>query len=121
MPSNCSADLEAVSTYLDQTFTTGSASDQAAAKAAFGMGGVLYADDVVSAIRTPIFSYQDLQPYYQDTNAGFYAFCNYIEYDRVRRVYESTGAGVGLTTALSAFGNWTMYETRVQGCTGIEE
>lgn len=121
MPANCSADVKAVVAYLDKTFTSGSLADQVAAKASFALSNVQYADDVMSAIREPLFGWQDLQPYYQDTNAGFYAFCNYLEYDRTKRAYETTGNGVGLATALPAYGNWTQYEIRVAGCIGREE
>ncbi|KAG9004238.1 hypothetical protein FRB94_002594 [Tulasnella sp. JGI-2019a] len=121
MPQNCSADVKAVIHYLDDVFTTGTLSDQIAAKASFALSSVVYADDVMAAIREPLYTWQDLQPYYQDTNAGFYAFCNYLEYDRNKKSYEKTGSGVGLATALPAYGNWTQYEIRVAGCTGREE
>lgn len=121
MPANCSNDIQAVITHLDSVFTSGSLADQAAAKATFALSSLQYADDVMATIRAPIFSWQELQPYYQDTQAGFYAFCNYLEYDRVKKQYESSGSGVGLQTALAAYGNWTQYETRVNGCTGTEE
>ncbi|KAG8978996.1 hypothetical protein FRC05_009206 [Tulasnella sp. 425] len=121
MPANCSNDIQAVITHLDTVFTSGSLADQAAAKATFALTNLQYADDVMATIRAPIFSWQELQPYYQDTQAGFYAFCNYLEYDRVKKQYESSGSGVGLQTALAAYGNWTQYETRVNGCTGSEE
>lgn len=121
MPSNCSADIRAVVNSLDQIFTTGSPTDQAKAKAQFSLSNVQYADDVMAAIRAPLFSWQDLQPYYQDTNAGFYAFCNYVEYDRVKKQYETTGSGVGLQAALSAYAVWTQYEIRAAGCIGHEE
>ncbi|KAG8972235.1 hypothetical protein FRB90_010273 [Tulasnella sp. 427] len=121
MPTNCSNDVQSVINYLDNVFTNGSPADQATAKTTFALSNLQYADDVMATIRAPLFSWQELQPYYQDTQAGFYAFCNYLEYDRVKRQYESTGSGVGLQTALSAYGNWTQYEIRVNGCTGNEE
>ncbi|KAG8884746.1 hypothetical protein FRB98_002192 [Tulasnella sp. 332] len=121
MPRNCSADIKAVVSHLDDVFTTGTAADIIAAKASFALSSVINADDVMAAIREPLFTWQDLQPYYQDTNAGFYAFCNYLEYDRTKKAYETSGIGVGLATALPAYGNWTAYEIRVAGCTGREE
>ena len=121
MPSNCSSDVRSVVTYLDSVFTSKSISDQSAARAAFGLTNLKFADDVMATIRAPLFSWQELQPFYQDTNAGFYVFCNYLEYDRSKGQYETSGNGVGLQTALSAYGNWTKYEIRVAGCSGFEE
>ncbi|KAG8926149.1 hypothetical protein FRC02_009178 [Tulasnella sp. 418] len=120
-PANCTADLEAVVTFLDVVFTNGTEANQTTYKQMFGLGNVKYGDDVMDAIRAPIYSWQDFQPGYEDRNAGFNAFCNYLEYDRVARAYDTTGRGVGLEQAIEAYGSWIKSEISAASCVGREE
>lgn len=61
MPQNCTADVEAVISHIDKTFTTGSTSQINALKAQFGMQNVTHLDDVAAALRGPFWVWQDLQ------------------------------------------------------------
>jgi hypothetical protein len=49
MPKNCSADVEAVITHIDQVFTTGSNSSIQSLKATFGLEAVTHNDDAAGA------------------------------------------------------------------------
>lgn len=51
MPNNCSADVEAVTAYIDKVFTNGTDDAIAALKSNWGMGNVSHTDDIVSALR----------------------------------------------------------------------
>ena len=49
MPKNCSADVEAVISHIDQVFTSGSQSQINAIKANFGLSNLTHLDDVAGA------------------------------------------------------------------------
>ena len=49
MPKNCSADVEAVISHIDQVFTSGSKSQINAIKANFGLSNLTHLDDVAGA------------------------------------------------------------------------
>lgn len=58
MPKNCSADFERVIAHMDDVFTNGTASEQAALKRQFGMQNVTHLDDVAGAMRNPMWDWQ---------------------------------------------------------------
>ena len=49
MPKNCSADVEAAITYIDQVFTNGSATDRMTVRNAFAFDGIQHYDDMAAA------------------------------------------------------------------------
>jgi hypothetical protein len=49
MPANCSADVQAVIAYVDETFTGGNTTAIQAFKESFHMGDVTHLDDVAAA------------------------------------------------------------------------
>jgi len=120
MPANCSADLQTVINHVDEVFTSGTTAEQTKIKTMFGLSALKYADEFVSAIRAPLWTWQDFQPSYEDATTGFNAFCNYMEYDRDTKVFEAKGRGMGIDHAMEAYGNWSKFEIRQAGCTGVE-
>ena len=51
MPKNCSADVEAVISQIDQVFTKGPQSQINQIKSAFGLGALTHLDDVAGACK----------------------------------------------------------------------
>lgn len=51
MPQNCSADVQAVITHIDQVFTNGSQSEINSIKNLFGLGGLSHLDDTAGACK----------------------------------------------------------------------
>ena len=51
MPQNCSADVQAVVSYIDTTFTNGSQAQINSIKSNFGLGDMTHLDDVAGACK----------------------------------------------------------------------
>lgn len=49
MPQNCSADVQAVVTYVDATFTNGSQAEIQSVLSNFGLGAITHLDDAAGA------------------------------------------------------------------------
>ena len=49
MPANCSADVEAVIAYVDETFTNGTGAEIQTLKDNWGLGNMSHLDDVAGA------------------------------------------------------------------------
>ena len=60
MPQNCSADVEAVLTHVDQVLTNGSAAQKLALKANFGIASLTHDDDAAGALRNNMWDWQSL-------------------------------------------------------------
>ncbi|KAG8905343.1 hypothetical protein FRC01_008391 [Tulasnella sp. 417] len=103
MPQNCSADLAAAMSYMDNIMETGTPDQVTALKAQFGMES-LDNDDFGAALTYPINTWQDLQAatFAQKGTSLFYKFCDAIETNADGT--QNTGAqGVGMPQALT---NW---------------
>ena len=60
MPKNCSADVEAVITYVDQVLAYGSPQEKNNLKEMFGIGDVDHDDDAAGALRNNLWDWQSL-------------------------------------------------------------
>lgn len=97
MPKNCSADVEAVITYVDKVFFGSNTTAQQELQALFGFSTDL---EVAQALRWDLWTWQDMQP---NTGAGatFYQFCDALE---VKGNVTASETGWGLENALGAWG-----------------
>ncbi|KAG6910123.1 hypothetical protein DXG01_012882 [Tephrocybe rancida] len=102
MPANCSADVQAVISHVDKTFTGKNATAIQGLKEAFGLGNMTHLDDVAGALRNNLWDWQSLQP---TTGPGgaFYKFCDALE---VKDGVSASAHGWGLDHALAA---WSSY------------
>ncbi|KZV68146.1 peptidase S28 [Peniophora sp. CONT] len=98
MPSNCSADIQAVIAHFDDVAQDPDAVE--ALKAQFGMEDVEHYDDVTATLKNPIYQWQDLQPD-SGSSAGFFIFCDVLE---VKDNETAPAEGWGLEHALAAWG-----------------
>lgn len=102
MPQNCSADVQAVISYIDEVFTSNDAAQISTIKEVFNMD-LTHLDDFAYALARPLYYWQDLQPNGNLSNGYFYSFCDALE------VVDGVAAGAegqGLDHALQAFGSW---------------
>ncbi|ESK97155.1 hypothetical protein Moror_6376 [Moniliophthora roreri MCA 2997] len=115
MPQNCSADVQRVIAFVDESFASGDQARISAVKANFGLQDLLHADDVVGALRNPIWDWQMLQPYASDRS--FFDFCDALE---VKDGVNAPSSGWGLTYAYEAMGRYfrTFYLDELCG-TGV--
>ncbi|KAF4598845.1 hypothetical protein EYR38_007253 [Pleurotus pulmonarius] len=100
MPVNCSADVEAVITHIDQVF---SGRDQKAIneiKDMFGLTVMTHLDDVAGALRNNLWDWQSLQPT-SGPNTTFTRFCDALE---VKDGVSAPSSGWGVAHALPAWG-----------------
>ncbi|GJJ15866.1 hypothetical protein Clacol_010144 [Clathrus columnatus] len=102
MPKNCSADIEAVISHIDQVFTSGTLAEIQEIKEMFGMGDVRHLDDAAGALRNILWDWQSLQPY-TGPNATFFQSCDALE---VKDGVSAPATGWGLTHALPTFGSY---------------
>ncbi|KAJ7591526.1 serine carboxypeptidase S28-domain-containing protein [Mycena floridula] len=100
MPQNCSADVQAVISHVDQVLASGDTTQISALKANFGLD-TLQDDDFVSTLRTPLFSWQYLQPRTDASTRVFFTFCDALE-----GAADTPATGLGLDHALSAWGTF---------------
>ncbi|KZT55218.1 hypothetical protein CALCODRAFT_498923 [Calocera cornea HHB12733] len=103
MPKNCSADWQALIAHFDSIATNGTQEQQQAIKMQLGLPNVTHLDDVASALRTPMFLWQDMDP---DEGAGsdFYNFCDALEVDADGKV--AGPRGFGLDATIQNFASW---------------
>ncbi|KAL5529968.1 hypothetical protein ACEPAF_6225 [Sanghuangporus sanghuang] len=102
MPSNCSADVQAVIAHIDQVFTRGSKSEIAKLKANWDLGAVSHLDDVAGALRNNLWDWQSLSPT-SGPGATFFEFCDALE---VKDGVSAGSKGWGLDHALTAWGRF---------------
>ncbi|GLB34087.1 putative MEROPS serine peptidase family S28 [Lyophyllum shimeji] len=119
MPSNCSADVQAVIAHVDEVFSGNNATAIQALKETFGMDNVTHLDDVAGALRNNVWDWQSLQP---TTGPGsqFYKFCDALE---VKDGQNAPATGWGLDHALAAWGSYfkNVYYTRICGDASAED
>lgn len=101
MPQNCSADVEAVIAYIDQTFTTGTAEEINSIKTLFNMN-LSHLDDFAGALRNNLWDWQSLQPD-SGPDQQFFQFCDALE---VKDGVSAGPEGWGLKYALNAWGTY---------------
>ncbi|KAI0701175.1 peptidase S28 [Cytidiella melzeri] len=100
MPKNCSADVEAVISHIDEVFTIGTAAQKNQIKANFGLQNMTHLDDVAGALRNNLWDWQSLSPD-TGTEGTFFKFCDALE---VKSGQVASEAGWGLDHALPAWG-----------------
>ena len=102
MPKNCSADVEAVISYMDTTFTSGNTEAINNIKELFNMTELTHLDDFAGALRNNLWDWQSLQP---DVGPGaqFFQFCDALE---VKDGVNAGPGGWGLEHALNAWGTY---------------
>ncbi|KAI0787192.1 peptidase S28 [Irpex lacteus] len=102
MPKNCSADVEAVISHVDEVFTSGTKAQIDALKANWGLSNLTHLDDVAGALRNNLWDWQSLSPA-TGTEGGFFKFCDALE---VKNGQAASASGWGLTHALQAWGSY---------------
>ncbi|KAI5357330.1 putative peptidase S28, alpha/Beta hydrolase [Septoria linicola] len=113
MPKNCSKDVSLVIDHMDNILTTGSADEQHALKAKFGMQDVEHNDDFMAALENGPWLWQGNQFY---TNTGFFTWCDYIE-NAVNATTNIPGEdGVGVEKALEGYAKWWKEEELPDFC-----
>ncbi|EED78379.1 predicted protein [Postia placenta Mad-698-R] len=101
MPQNCSADVQAVITYIDETFVNGTTEEIDAIETTFGMN-LTHLDDFSYALTNPLAAWQNLQPD-GGSDQPFFQFCDALE---VKDGVNASAEGWGLDYALQAWGSW---------------
>ena len=102
MPENCSADVEAVISYMDTTFTSGNTEEIDSIKELFNMTDMTHLDDFAGALRNNLWDWQSLQPDV-GPDAQFFQFCDALE---VKDGVSAGSDGWGLEHALNAWGTY---------------
>ncbi|OSX65769.1 hypothetical protein POSPLADRAFT_1132286 [Postia placenta MAD-698-R-SB12] len=100
MPQNCSADVQAVISYIDEVVTSNDAAQISTIKEVFNMD-LTHLDDFAYALARSLYYWQDLHG--NLSNGYFYSFCDALE------VVDGVAAGAegqGLDHALQVFGSW---------------
>ncbi|EJT99261.1 hypothetical protein DACRYDRAFT_109982 [Dacryopinax primogenitus] len=103
MPWNCSADWQALIGHFDKIAFNGTKEEQQSLKTQLGFPNVTYLDDVASALRDPIFMWQDMDPS-SGPGEPFYKFCDALETDGNGKV--SGPQGFGLNSTIKNFAAW---------------
>jgi len=118
MPQNCSADIQSVIAYIDDTFNSGNATAIDAIKATFNMTALTHLDDIGSALSTPLGAWQDLQPSGDLSDPTFFEFCDALE---VKDGVNAPAEGWGFEYALQAWGSWwtNTYYAEICGDTDV--
>ncbi|KAJ7625515.1 serine carboxypeptidase S28-domain-containing protein [Roridomyces roridus] len=116
MAANCSADIKAVISHLDQVFTGTNQTAIQEIKESFGMGDMTHLDDVAGSLRENLFDWQNLS--LADGAGGiFFQFCDALE---VKNGVNAPASGWGVDHALSAWSSfWT--ETYLASICGDED
>lgn len=96
MPANCSADVQAVISHVDDVLTNGSDSDKTQLKTMFGAEALVHDDDFASTLQSPVFLWQSNQFYGE---GGFFEFCDAVEGATNSSTPPGAG-GIGLDAAL---------------------
>ncbi|KAF9806909.1 hypothetical protein IEO21_08476 [Rhodonia placenta] len=111
MPQNCSADVQAVIAYIDETFVNGTTEEIDAIETTFGMN-LTHLDDFSYALTNPLAAWQNLQPD-GGSDQLFFQFCDALE---VKDGVNASAEGWGLDYALQAWGSW-WQDVYIPGCT----
>ncbi len=61
MPKNCSSDVQAVISHVDEVLSTGTKEEQQSLKDLFGLGNITHNDDVSGGLRTNLWDWQRLR------------------------------------------------------------
>ncbi|KAG2039982.1 peptidase S28 [Suillus americanus] len=113
MPQNCSSDVEAVISYLDDMYAVSDTAGIQTLKEAFGLGDIVHVEDFAAALQSNLFDWQSLQP---DVGPGamFFEFCDALE---VKDGISAGPQGWGLDNAIYSWGNFwnTTYYNHVCG------
>ena len=126
MPANCSADVQAVISHVDQVLTNGTDSDKTNLKTMFGAETLVHDDDFVSTLQSPLFLWQSNQFFGE---GGFFEFCDAVEGVSSGSALPGAG-GIGLNAALpnyaayvnsslgpgicSSYGNWFTGDQKLE-------
>ncbi|KDR84025.1 hypothetical protein GALMADRAFT_54306 [Galerina marginata CBS 339.88] len=102
MPANCSADVQAVISFVDKTFTGKNATAIQAIKENFGLGNMTHLDDVAGALRNNLWDWQSLQVT-SGAATQFYRFCDALEF---KNGVSAPATGFGLESALASWGTY---------------
>jgi len=118
MPQNCSADVQAVISHVDETFTKGSPAEIQALKDNWGLGVMTHLDDVAGSLRNNLWDWQSLSPT-SGPGAQFFDFCDALE---VKNGVSAGANGWGLDHALTAWGAYwnSTYYAEICGKTDAE-
>ncbi|KAF8903046.1 peptidase S28 [Mucidula mucida] len=100
MPQNCSEDVKAVISHVDDVFFGSDSAAQAAVRSSFGLNFTSN-DYVAGALRWDLWTWQDMQPN-TGPAAAFYQFCDSLE---VKDGVSASASGWGLDNAFAAWGN----------------
>ncbi|KAG1811668.1 peptidase S28 [Suillus variegatus] len=121
MPQNCSSDVEAVITHLDELYVANDTAGIQTLKEAFGLGDVVHVDDFRRCkqhVQNNLYDWQNLQP---DIGPGamFFQFCDALE---VKNGVSAGPEGWGLENAVYSWGNFwnTTYYDYVCGSEDAE-
>ncbi|KAL1311365.1 hypothetical protein AAFC00_001536 [Neodothiora populina] len=102
MPQNCSKDVSLVVDHVDAVFHNGTADEQYALKAMFGLGDLEHYDDFAAALENGPWLWQGNQFY---LNSGFFYFCDAVENATPNGTVPGA-EGVGLEKALAGYASW---------------
>ncbi|KIY62976.1 peptidase S28 [Cylindrobasidium torrendii FP15055 ss-10] len=104
MPANCSADVQAVVTYLDEVSSSSDVTAQEALRSKFGMAD--YDNHYLAeALRWDLWEWQNIQPTAGYDGTTFWKFCDALEWKEEEGVAADPG-GWGLEHAVNAWGTW---------------
>ncbi|KAJ6515446.1 serine carboxypeptidase S28-domain-containing protein [Mycena sanguinolenta] len=102
MSANCSADIEAVMSHIDEVFTGSDKQAIQSIKNNFGMGDVTHLDDAAGSLRNNLWDWQGLSLSI-GPGAQFFNFCDALE---VKNGVNAPATGWGLDHALPAWGSY---------------
>ncbi|KLO08444.1 peptidase S28 [Schizopora paradoxa] len=102
MPQNCSADVQAVISHIDDVFTHGTPAQIQTIKDNFGLGIMTHLDDVAGALRNNLWDWQSLSVT-SGPHAQFFNFCDALE---VKNGVSAGKGGWGVDHALTAWGSY---------------
>ncbi|KAJ2896682.1 serine carboxypeptidase S28-domain-containing protein [Zalerion maritima] len=100
IPRNCSKDIQAVISYVDETLESGTDKEVDELKAMFGLAKIEHHDDFAELLTIPIWKWQSAP-------RELLEFCDHIEmYGSGKDDSNLSPNGVGLATALDAYAEW---------------
>lgn len=115
MPANCSADVQAVVSYVDNILANGSDDDKTKLKTQFGAELLTHDDDFASTLQGPLFLWQSNQFY---AEGGFFEFCDAVEGVSKDATSLPGAGGVGLDAALPNYASYVNSTLAPNVCAG---
>ncbi|KIK54084.1 hypothetical protein GYMLUDRAFT_232374 [Collybiopsis luxurians FD-317 M1] len=115
MPANCSADVEAVISHVDQVFTSNDTAAIQVLKDNWGLGAMTHVDDV-AGVSLNMLDWQFLQPA-SGPGQRFFEFCDALE---VKNGVNAPASGWGLDHALIAWGSFWNSSYLAAWCGGVD-